>query len=884
MRDATPKTIFLKDYEPPSYLVHSIDLYIDLDDTKTLVTAKQIISRNPEVTGSSSEFFLNGENLELVSIKIEGQPLKASQYHLKSDGLTLLDVPGKRFLLEIVTRVNPKANTALEGLYLSDGMYCTQCEAQGFRKITFFPDRPDVMAVFTTTIVADKERYPVLLSNGNPVESGDLLNNRHWIKWHDPFKKPSYLFALVGGKLDCLEDRFTTASGRPVTLRIFVEPQDLDKCLHAMVSLKNSMKWDELEYGREYDLDLYMIVAVSHFNMGAMENKGLNIFNSKYVLARPDTATDSDYEHVEGVIAHEYFHNWTGNRITCRDWFQLSLKEGFTVFRDQEFSADRNSRAVKRIDEVNMLRTRQFAEDAGPLAHPVRPESYIEINNFYTLTVYEKGAEVVRMLRTLVGKVAYRKATDLYFERFDGQAVTCEDFVRCMEEASGRDLGQFRRWYSQAGTPEVMVEYLYDETQKTLDIIARQTCPPTPGQLQKAPLHIPIAFGLIGSSGADLPLQLEGEDEAHVEKTRVLDLTEQEQRFRFIHLHEMPVISALRGFSAPIKLEIKRTRNELAFLFAHDSDSFNQWDAGQRLSTDIILDLVGEIQTHSLLTPVSEHLFVALRHLVDRVWDDLSYFALLLTLPSEDYVASRMSEVDPMAIHKARRYLQKQIALQLKDEFLNLYQTHHQDEFDRFDAKAVGRRRLKNVCLGYLSSLDDPETCDLAVEQFEQSTTMTDRIAALTVIANSTHPKRSSCLDSFYEMWEHDSLVVGKWFTIQATASLPGTLDEVKRLIRHPAFDLRMPNHVRSLIGAFSQSNSVNFHQQDGSGYQFLADYVIELNVINPQIASRMLTALTPWRRYDVMRQQMMKTELNRIVDTPNLSPDVYEVASKALA
>ena len=884
MRHATPNTIYLKDYEPPQFLTDRIDLYIELDPERTLVTSKQSIRPNPAAFRHSQDLVLNGEHLTLVSLKIDGQPLKSSAYKRSADTLTVLSVPKTPFTLEVVTEIHPKANTALEGLYLSDGMFCTQCEAQGFRRITYFQDRPDVMSVYTTTLVADQTAFPVLLSNGNLVGSGAQLDGRHWVKWEDPFPKPCYLFALVGGNLAFMEDHFVTQSGRKITLQIYVEAQDLDKCQHAMASLKNAMKWDEEEYGREYDLDLYMIVAVSHFNMGAMENKGLNIFNSKYVLARPDTATDFDYEHVEGVIGHEYFHNWTGNRITCRDWFQLSLKEGLTVFRDQEFSADRNSRSVKRIDEVNMLRTRQFAEDAGPLAHPVRPESYIEINNFYTLTVYEKGAEVVRMLRTLLGRERYRKATDLYFERHDGQAVTCEDFVQCMEAASGLNLQQFRRWYAQAGTPEVELSSIYDPIAQTFDLKVRQSCPPSPGQPSKLPLHIPMALGLLGRDGTDLPLQLEGELAPSADLTRILDIKESEHTFRFIHLPERPVISAFRGFSAPVKATVARDYEELAFLLSHDSDPFNRWDAGQQLSTSVILDLVDDLAQKRPLRSVSPDLIRAYRDLVRSRWEDLSYLALLLTLPSEDYVASSMETVDPVAIHMAREHLRVSLAGALSLEFKELYLNHHQDEYNRFDAAAIGRRRLKNVCLAYLTADNAEEGLKLAHQQFESTTTMTDRVAALTLLVNSHAAQKEACLESFYADWKDDMLVIGKWFAIQAMSTQPGTLERVKALLSHPAFDIRMPNLVRSLIGAFSQSNPVQFHQKEGSGYRFLADHVIELNAINPQIASRMLTPLTAWNRYDLDRQNIMKAELQRVMNASDISPDVYEVASKALA
>ncbi|NJD07919.1 MAG: aminopeptidase N, partial [Methylococcaceae bacterium] len=576
MRDASPRTVYLKDYRPPEYLVGNVELTFDLDDQDTKVLSRMRLQKNQAPgTDDNAPLVLDGENLELEAVRLNGETLPPAQYRLAADSLTIPGAPKVEvFTVEIETRIHPKANTALEGLFASGPMLCTQCEAEGFRKITYFPDRPDVMSRFTTILIGDREHYPVLLSNGNKVATGELKNGRHWVKWEDPFPKPCYLFALVAGRLDHIADRHVTASGREVRLEIYVESHDIDKCGHAMASLKHAMEWDERVYGREYDLDLYMVVAVSHFNMGAMENKGLNIFNTKFVLARPDTATDGDYEHVEGVIGHEYFHNWTGNRITCRDWFQLSLKEGLTVFRDQEFSADRSSRAVKRIEDVSLLRTKQFAEDAGPLAHPVRPDSYIEINNFYTLTVYEKGAEVVRMIHTLLGPDAFRQGCDLYFQRHDGQAVTCDDFVQAMEDASGVDLGQFRRWYSQAGTPELYLHANYDPAAASLTLQVQQSCQPTPGQPMKEPLHIPLRLGLVGPDGRDCPLVLEGEATDDAATVRVLDVKQPRQSFRFVNLPQRPVVSALRGFSAPVRLHLEQSYGDLAFLLAHDRDPF----------------------------------------------------------------------------------------------------------------------------------------------------------------------------------------------------------------------------------------------------------------------------------------------------------------------
>lgn len=904
MRDANPQTIYLKDYTVPEYLIHSVALNFALDDENTLVSSRITLSRNPVSQSSDTSLTLSGENLKLIRINLDdgtnpsgtdlhlpeghwaGQPrvsdLTKDQYLQTQDALIINQVPQQqRFVLTIENTIDPKANTALEGLYLSNGMLCTQCEAEGFRKITYFLDRPDVMTLFTTTLVGDKDRYPVLLSNGNKIDQGDLPDNRHWVTWEDPFNKPCYLFALVAGQLECIADRFTTQSGRDIDLQIFVEKHDMDKCDHAMQSLKNAMLWDEQVYGREYDLDLYMIVAVSHFNMGAMENKGLNVFNTKFVLARPDTATDSDYEHIEGVIGHEYFHNWTGNRITCRDWFQLSLKEGFTVFRDQEFTGDRTSKAVKRIEDVNMLRTRQFAEDAGPLAHPIRPDAYIEINNFYTLTVYEKGAEVVRMIHTLLGAEGFRKGSDLYFERHDGQAVTCDDFVNAMEEANGVDLSQFRRWYAQAGTPVLTVQQHYDPAAQTLTLTISQSCPPTPGQAVKEPLHIPVTVGLLNKDGSVALCKLQNSDRACDEV--ILQLTEPEQAFTFEGLAEQPVISILRGFSAPVKLVMERSLDELAFLLSHDSDTFNRWEAGQQLAGQVIAGLIADLKNGKEMR-VNPIMVNAFKQVLEQPWDDLSYFSLLLNLPSETYLAEQMEVVDVDAIHAAREFVTLTLAEQLQTQFQALYQSNHRDESGKFDSGAIGRRRIKNTCLSYLSKLGNSVIQQLSQQQFNTAKNMTDQMAALAVIVNNPHPAKQQCLDSFYHQWRDEALVIDKWFALQASGSMPDTFATVQALMRHPAFDLKNPNRVRSLIGVFSQSNPLHFHAANGQGYRFLADQIIALNTLNPQIASRMVGALTSWRRYDQGRQALIKAQLERIMTTEAISKDVYEVASKSLA
>jgi len=883
MREANPQTIYLKDYTVPEFLISNVDLNFNLTEDNTRVISRLTLTRNPASQTGDAPLVLLGENLKLIRVIIhDDEELTEADYQLTPDSLIIHSVPQHReFVLTIENTINPKANTALEGLYLSNGMLCTQCEAEGFRKITYFLDRPDVMSKFTTTLLGDKTQYPVLLSNGNKVASGDLDNNQHWVTWEDPFNKPCYLFALVAGQLECIEDHFITKSGRSISLQIFVEPHDLDKCDHAMQSLKNSMKWDEEVYGLEYDLDLYMIVAVGHFNMGAMENKGLNVFNTKFVLARPDTATDFDYEHIEGVIGHEYFHNWTGNRVTCRDWFQLSLKEGFTVFRDQEFTGDRTSKAVKRIEDVINLRTRQFAEDAGPMAHPIRPDTYIEINNFYTLTVYEKGAEVVRMIHTLLGAEGFRKGSDLYFARHDGQAVTCNDFVNAMEAANGVDLTQFRRWYEQAGTPVLTVQKAYDAIAQTLSLTIKQHCPPTPGQDHKEPLHIPVTVGLINQEGATLNCQLQGETSATAQV--ILQLTEAEQRFVFENLTEQPIVSLLRGFSAPVKLVMERSLEELAFLLSFDPDTFNRWEAGQQLAGQIITGLISDVQAGRELH-INPIIVNAFKQVLAQPWDDLSYFSLLLTLPSETYLAEQMSVIDVDAIHTAREFVLVSLAEQLQTQFKALYLENHREESGQFDAGAIGRRRIKNVCLAYLGRLEQADIQQWAEQQFTAAKNMTDQIAALAVIVNSSHPAKATCLTSFYQQWQNEALVIDKWFSLQASSSNPDTFSVVQSLLQHPAFDLRNPNRVRSLIGAFSQANPLHFHAANGQGYQFLGDHIIALNTLNPQVASRMLNALTSWRRYDADRQALMKTQLERIIATDAVSKDVYEVASKSLA
>ncbi len=877
MTNKIPRTIYRKDYQPPAYEVESLDLHFELDETKTVVTATQKLRR---IHKENRLLALNGEELELISLKIDGVDLPDNKYEVTDELLTLTDLPD-RFTLEIKTQINPEDNTALDGLYLSNGNFCTQCEAEGFRRITYYQDRPDVMTLFTTTITGDKDKYPVLLSNGNLVDSGDLDNDRHFAKWVDPFKKPCYLFALVSGNLQYVEDRFITMSGRDVTLRIYVQSHNIDKCGHAMASLKRAMKWDEEVYGREYDLDIYMIVAVDDFNMGAMENKGLNVFNSKYILAGPETATDMDYALIEGVVAHEYFHNWSGNRVTCRDWFQLSLKEGFTVFRDQSFSADMFSRAVKRIEVVNMLRSAQFIEDGGPMSHPVRPDSYQEINNFYTLTVYEKGAEVVRMIHTLVGAAGFRKGSDLYFERFDGQAVTCDDFIKAMEDANNADLTQFKLWYSQSGTPEVNIETTYNPERKTYSVNFNQTCPPTPGQYHKKPFHIPVSIGLLNSEGGAMDLKQEGETVTD-DGSLVLNLKEAGQTFVFNNIDQEPVPSFFRRFSAPVKINYDYSDKDLAFLMAHDDDEFNRWDGGQRLAVRLIAKMINESDEEGFeetLRLYSDS-FGKLLHNTDS---DKNLIAEALLLPEEGYLSGFFNPVDPIAIHQSRRGLMKRLAIIHQNDLWDIYQNLAQADY-KTDSTSIGKRSLRNLCLNYLVTLETGKVIEAAYYQFENSNNMTDVTAALGSLSHIDCPEREEALAAFYEKWKEDVLVVDKWLSLQALSGLPNTLDHVKDLQKHEAFNIKNPNKVRSLIGAFCQGNPAGFHQTGGEGYRFLSQNILILDKLNPQIAARLLTPLIQWHRYDETRQAQMKEQLQHILNEKTLSKNVYEIAEKGLA
>ena len=883
MRNDTPAPVQLKDYAPPPYLIETVDLDVDIRPSATRIVATLAGVRNPAVPGVHP-LALDGEDLETISVKLDGRLLQADAYQLNERQLTVNDLP-ERFTLETCVSIQPDKNTQLSGLYRSRDGYFTQCEPQGFRRITWFIDRPDVMARYSVTIHADKSDYPFLLCNGNPAGSGDEPDGRHYATWEDPFRKPSYLFALVAAKLDVLRSSYRTRSDRDVQLAIYVEPGKLDQCGHAMAALKKAMHWDEETFGLECDLDHYMIVAVGDFNMGAMENKGLNIFNTKYVLARADVATDADFENIDRVVAHEYFHNWTGNRVTCRDWFQLSLKEGLTVFRDQEFGADTHSRETARIREVRGLRAAQFPEDAGPMAHPVRPASYLEINNFYTATVYEKGAEVVRMIRTLIGKEAFRRGMDLYFERHDGQAVTCDDFVAAMGDAAGFDFSRFMTWYSQSGTPKVISRGDYDVDARRYTLMLTQSCAPTPDQPQKAPYLIPVAVGLVAPTGDDLDLGSNGTADANKgEFTRVLHLTEAEQVFNFDNIPVAPVPSLLRNFSAPVVLEHDYSEAELVHLLAFDSDPFNRWEAGQRLFGRLIRRAVISLARGEAVDWPDSVIEAARKVLVGP--GEPAFIAEVLTLPGEATLAEQMEVVDPEVLHTARNGLANCLASGLESEFVRLYSTLAPIGPYQPDTAGAARRRLRNLCLGYLNELDSAEYLALARQQFDSADNMSDQFAALTVLANARADVREqgkAALAAFYERWQHEALVVDKWLSVQAGSRLSDTLARVESLTRHPAFDIRNPNKVYALLRTFG-ANHRNFHAADGSGYRFLAGLIARLDPINPQVAARMARSFDRWKRFDAEHQGHARAALQGLQQQAGLSSDVFEVVNKALA
>ncbi|WP_194761481.1 aminopeptidase N [Pantoea ananatis] len=865
-----PQIKYRHDYRAPDYTITDIDLTFELDESTTRVTAVSQVKRQGD---SQAELRLDGEDLTLISLEVDGQAWTA--WREEAGCLVLSQLPNS-FTLKIVNDIHPDRNSALEGLYKSGEALCTQCEAEGFRHITWYLDRPDVLARFTTTVIADGSRYPFLLSNGNRIDSGQDDKGRNWVKWQDPFPKPCYLFALVAGDFDVLRDSFTTRSGRNVALEIFVDRGNLDRADWAMTSLKNSMKWDEERFGLEYDLDIFMIVAVDFFNMGAMENKGLNVFNSKYVLAKAETATDKDYLGIEAVIGHEYFHNWTGNRVTCRDWFQLSLKEGLTVFRDQEFSSDLGSRAVNRIDNVRIMRGAQFAEDASPMAHPIRPDQVIEMNNFYTLTVYEKGSEVIRMMHTLLGEANFQKGMQLYFERHDGSAATCDDFVQAMEDASNVDLSQFRRWYSQSGTPTLSVRDDYNPELEQYTLHVTQHTPPTAEQKEKLPLHIPLDIELYDGQGKVIPLQHNGHP-VH----NVLNVTEEFQTFIFDNVYFQPVPSLLREFSAPVKLDYKWSDAQLTFLMRHASNDFSRWDAAQSLlATYLRLNVARHQQGQHLSLPL--HVADAFRTVLLDANSDPALTALILSLPGENEIAELFEIIDPQAIALVREALVRTLARELADEFFAVYNANQQAEY-HVDHAEIGKRSLKNICLYYLAFGDMDLADKLVQAQYHHANNMTDSLAALSAAVAAQLPCRDALLADYDERWHKDGLVMDKWFMLQATSPAQNALLNVRRLLSHRSFSMGNPNRIRSLIGAFASGNPSAFHAEDGSGYRFLVEMLTDLNTRNPQVASRMIEPLIRLKRYDAHRQALMRQALEQLQGLDKLSGDLYEKITKAL-
>ncbi len=881
MKDGQPAAIYLKDYQVPSHLISEVELKFELFPDKTYVYARLKMRVNPASSQPHSSLTLHGEQLDLKSISLDGGALQAHEYSVDETSLTLASTPDE-FELATVVVINPAQNTALEGLYLSSGNYCTQCEAEGFRKITYYLDRPDVMAVFTVRIEADSKTMPVMLSNGNRIQHGTLADGRHFVEWHDPYPKPCYLFALVAGALSCCQDQYITSSGRTVSIEIYTEAHNADKCDHAIASLQKAMHWDEQTFGLEYDLDTYMIVAVDDFNMGAMENKGLNVFNSKCVLASAATATDADYLTVEAVIAHEYFHNWTGNRVTCRDWFQLSLKEGLTVFRDQEFTSDVTSRAVKRIQDVRYLRAYQFAEDGGPMSHPIRPDAYVEINNFYTLTVYEKGAEVVRMYQTLLGRDGFKKGLARYFEKHDGQAVTTDDFAVAMAEANDYDLGNFLNWYSQSGTPtlKVTTQWNADTHQFTVDI--EQQIPHQKQQIDPQPYLIPVNIALFDRDGQALALHLQ-DSSYNGSDSMLLILTEYQQRFIFEHIATQPVPSFLQNFSAPVKLEYAYSVEDFTLLMAHEKDTFNRWDAGQRFATEWMLDAVVALMTGAEVANADAYI-EALQVTIGDASLDAAFLAEMLVLPSESYLAEFMQPVEVDAIHQARKCLMEKIAAALEVELLDLYNQHHVAGDYHYAAESMGRRRLAAVCLSYLCSLPKQDYLQLAHSQYTQANNMTEKMSALEAINDSSDPIRTDLIADFGAAWQHDPLVMDKWFSLQARSRQENVIETVKQLLEHPCFSIKNPNKVRALIGGFTMANPTAFHAKTGAGYAFLTEQIIKLDAINPQVASRLVKPLIDWQKYDQQRQILMRASLQKVKATTDLSRDVFELVDRSLA
>ena len=853
------KTIYLSDYKVPNFLVSSLDLNFDLYENETLVTSVANYYKNSKST-ESNDLILDGEEHEIVAVFVDDREIW--DYSVDETTLTLSDIPDT-CEVKIVTKIHPELNTQLEGLYKSGEKFTTQCESQGFRKITYYMDRPDVMSVFTTRITADKKKYPILLSNGNKIDSGDLDDNRHFASWEDPFKKPAYLFALVAWNLDHIEDSFTTMSGREIKLQIFTEAQNIGKVPFAMDSLKRSMKWDEDRFGREYDLDLFMIVAVDDFNHGAMENKGLNIFNSEAIFATPETNTDAEHIYVERVVAHEYFHNWTGNRVTCRDWFQLSLKEWLTVFRDSEFTADMHSRSVKRVEDVRMLRDYQFKEDSSPMAHPIRPASFQEIRNFYTMTVYEKGAEVIKMYQTILGVDGFRKGMDLYFDRHDGQAVTTEDFLAAMADANDEDLSQFSLWYSQAGTPEVSVKTNYDSEAKTYTMDFEQSCPPTPETENKKPFIIPIKYGLLDKSGQEI-------------EHGMITLDDTKNSFVLEDIESEPIPSLLRDFSAPIKLNYSYSHEDYAFLMSHDSDEFNRFEAAQKFALEILVDNINKDST-----TIPQSFIDSSRVLLTDPGLDNSLRAEAIILPSETMIAETLAEnINPVAIHNIRENMIFQLAEAFELEFTQIYDSLNLKIDYKLEAKDIWDRKLKNVALKYLTSLWD---MSLASSQYNSANNMTDVIWALSCLVSTQNQYKQTALDDFYSKWSNDTNVINKWFKLQALSPADNTLEIIKNLEKHELFDITNPNKIRSLFSCFAMWNNKHFHAADGSGYELIADKVIALNTINSQVGARLAKAMMDWKQLELNRSKLLKTQLERILKTPSLSSDIAEVVQKAV-
>ncbi len=870
MKPEQNQVIFRKDYQQPNYWVKSVSLGFMIEQTFTVVRSKINFKLNPS---KQNKLILNGVDIDLMKISIDGKVLDKLDYVIDDKSLTIDNTP-ENFELQVENKIYPRKNTALEGLYQSGDFFLTQCEAEGFRKITYYPDRPDVMAPFEVTLIADKEKYPVLLSNGNLVHSGDLKNGKHFARWSDPHPKPSYLFAIVAGELSFIEEDYVTSEGKEVNLRIYVEKENLDSCQYAMDSLKRSMKWDEQRFGLAYDLSQYNIVATNDFNMGAMENKGLNIFNSKYVLARPDTATDTDFIGVEAVIGHEYFHNWTGNRVTCQDWFQLSLKEGLTVYRDQEFTSDMQSAAVKRIEDVRILKAFQFAEDAGPMSHPIRPDSFIEINNFYTLTVYEKGSQVVRMYETLLGREGFRKGMDLYFERHDGQAVTCDDFKKAMSDANHVNLDQFGLWYSQNGTPRVSIKESYDTEKNELTLKVKQKHPKNTKKKDYQAMLIPMRTALFDKDGNQLNLDESGLTE------KVYEINELEQEFVFKNITSHPIASLFRGFSAPVIVKHKRDNNDLLKLMSYDTDSYNRWDATQVISNQVIKEAY-EALCKGEEPSCPPFFIVAISKVLTDGNTDPALLAEALSLPGLKTIMVLMEDIQVNKAHQAREFIKQSLAEALEVEFLSIYNQNFVTGNYQVVSEDVAKRSLKNTCLSYLMCTKNPDILRLCKKQYFDANNMTDSISALSLYVHNQAEGYQDLLKDFFEKWQNNALVMDKWFIVQATSPAENTLNNVKQLMKHPLFNLENPNKVRSLIGAFSSNNLIGFNTQEG--YQFLADQVLVLNSLNPQMASRMVSIFNSWKKLDKSLRVLVKPELKRIHSSKNLSPDVFEIVDKAL-